>query len=93
VRRQPNQQFEEKEQLQAKNLPDRTLKDSLNKELRLQHNSTRKRKANRFRLKKFPLRLPKFPQKRNCAYNRSRSKRKANRFKLKKFPLRLPKFP
>jgi F0F1-type ATP synthase membrane subunit b/b' len=36
VRRKPNQQFEEKEQLQAKNLPDRTLKDSLNKELRLQ---------------------------------------------------------
>jgi hypothetical protein len=36
LRRSPNQQFEEKEQLQAKNLPDRTLKDSLNKELRLQ---------------------------------------------------------
>ena len=36
VRRSPNQQFEEKEQLQAKKLPDRTLKDSLNKELRLQ---------------------------------------------------------
>jgi len=36
VWRSPNQQFEEKEQLQAKNLPDHTLKDSLNKELRLQ---------------------------------------------------------
>jgi hypothetical protein len=36
VRRSPNQQFEEKEQLQAKKLPDHTLKDSLNKELRLQ---------------------------------------------------------
>ena len=58
VRRQPNQQFEEKEQLQAKNLPDRTLKDSLNKELRLQQQQHKEEESEPLQAKEIPAQTP-----------------------------------
>ena len=90
VRRQPNQQFEEKEQLQAKNLPDRTLKDSLNKELRLQQQQHKEEEGEPLQAKEIPAQTPEVSLKKELRLQPLQEQKEGEPLQAKEIPAQTP---
>jgi len=90
VRRSPNQQFEEKEQLQAKNLPDRTLKDSLNKELRLQQQQHKEEEGEPLQAKEIPAQTPEVSLKKELRLQPLEEQKEGEPLQAKEIPAQTP---
>ena len=90
VRRSPNQQFEEKEQLQAKNLPDRTLKDSLNKELRLQQQQHKEEEGEPLQAKEIPAQTPEVSLKKELRLQPVEEQKEGEPLQAKEIPAQTP---
>ena len=90
VRRSPNQQFEEKEQLQAKNLPDRTVKDSLNKELRLQQQQHKEEEGEPLQAKEIPAQTPEVSLKKELRLQPLEEQEKGEPLQAKEIPGQIP---
>ncbi|MFB2977695.1 DUF4157 domain-containing protein [Microseira sp. BLCC-F43] len=89
VRRQPNQQEEEKEQLQAKELPDRTLKDSLNKELRLQQQQEQE-ETEPLQAKEIPAQTPEVSLNRELGLQQQQKEEEGEPLQAKEIPAQTP---
>src|SRR4028118_1399567 len=90
VRRSPNQQFEEKEQLQAKNLPDRTLKDSLNKEVRLQQQQHKEEEGEPPQAKEIPAQTPEVSLKKELRLQPVEEQKEGEPLQAKEIPAQTP---
>src|SRR4028118_2210916 len=90
VRRSPNQQFEEKEQLQAKNLPDRTLKDSLNKEVRLQQQQHKEEEGEPLQAKEIPAQTPEVSLKKELRLQPLEEQKEGEPLQAKEIPSQTP---
>jgi hypothetical protein len=90
VRLLPNQQFEEKEQLQAKNLPDRTVKDSLNKEPRLQQQQHKEEEGEQLQAKEIPAQTPEVSLKKELRLQPLEEQKEGEPLQAKEIPAQIP---